>query len=556
MDAIYAAVTADPQPPTADELNRILAKAPPGALEHRGGANKDETPVQAAHRLHRGELVGALVLAGADVKKLFEGATPLTVCIAHGQPSSVRALVLPGQKNNAAAAKPDEKVRHRPCAFMSSGDEKSFYCTALHLCVCPPERPPTPDEVAAAAKAGRPAYGRRLPPQLESLEILVREAGADINKARDSTGRTPVGWIVHVPAEHCESALDALLRLGADVSVRATAPMGYGAGLAGNTVLFDAIGYPYDPTWPRVACLRKLVDADARVLKAVDERGRPPLAAAVGNSRCLAVAQFLLDEVGVSVDQRNPETGETALSECASLPWNEGEEDQGAPAHALLLSRRADPSARDAFGQTPIFSCARFGHLPALRLLIAHGASVDARDAQGMTPLMVACDWYLEFNPSLEAVELLLARSSPATRRAVMFQGGGAQGGGLVSAVDLFITRREYPGGPLRPELPWDPRERRVISELLASGAPYAPAHARVLRPILASLPAAVVDVEAATAEMAGMTVAPSAAAAAAAASAASGGVGGSSGGGRGGGGGGGGLSKKKKNQKGRAGRR
>jgi ankyrin repeat protein len=58
--------------------------------------SNEEMPLQAAHRLQRGDLVGALLEAGADASALFPLATPLVLCIAYGLVDSLRALLKAG----------------------------------------------------------------------------------------------------------------------------------------------------------------------------------------------------------------------------------------------------------------------------------------------------------------------------------------------------------------------------------------------------------------------------------------------------------------------------
>ena len=54
-----------------------------------------------------------------------------------------------------------------------------------------------------------------------------------------------------------------------------------------------------------------------------------------------------------------------------------------------LLSRHADPNARDAQGSSALHAASYVGDAAVLRALLRAGASVDARDADGET----AADW-------------------------------------------------------------------------------------------------------------------------------------------------------------------
>jgi hypothetical protein len=78
-----------------EELRRVIEDCAQGDDQRRkAAANRavgEETPPQAVHRQRRGDLVGALVEAGADVGAIFSGRlTLLAVCIAYGQAGSVR----------------------------------------------------------------------------------------------------------------------------------------------------------------------------------------------------------------------------------------------------------------------------------------------------------------------------------------------------------------------------------------------------------------------------------------------------------------------------------
>ena len=53
----------------------------------------------------------------------------------------------------------------------------------------------------------------------------------------------------------------------------------------------------------------------------------------------------------------------------------------------LLLSKRADVSARDNDGSTPLHWAAAMGHRDVVTLLLARGADVNAKDNRSATPL-------------------------------------------------------------------------------------------------------------------------------------------------------------------------
>jgi uncharacterized protein len=72
-----------------------------------------------------------------------------------------------------------------------------------------------------------------------------------------------------------------------------------------------------------------------------------------------------------------------------------------------LLSRGADPNARDADGRTPIFSAVLGGSVGLLGLLLETKADVNARDEHGATALHIAAQEVLP-----EAATLLIGRGA------------------------------------------------------------------------------------------------------------------------------------------------
>jgi ankyrin repeat protein len=207
---------------TADELRAAIeACAPPGpsssttttndrarrmaaavnSVELNGRDGRGETPLQAAHRMQRGDLVGPLLEAGADAASLsiHRRVDPLAVCIAYGQAASLRALLRQGHDAN-------RRVEYGFGYSLDVGCSGSDFCSPVHLCIRPPRLAP-----------GIP----QLPPQLDCLRVLVEEGGADVN-ARDIYGKTPLLWLGRAdctPESHC-GALALLVKLGADVNAR------------------------------------------------------------------------------------------------------------------------------------------------------------------------------------------------------------------------------------------------------------------------------------------------------------------------------------------------
>jgi alanyl-tRNA synthetase len=105
LSRVYRAVAAGE---SAEQVLRVIEEVAQGSDETRAlavnkkGEESDETPLAAAHRLRRGDLVGALVEAGADVGGVFGGGpwTPVAVCIVYGQAESVSALLKAGHDPN------------------------------------------------------------------------------------------------------------------------------------------------------------------------------------------------------------------------------------------------------------------------------------------------------------------------------------------------------------------------------------------------------------------------------------------------------------------------
>ena len=75
-----------------------------------------------------------------------------------------------------------------------------------------------------------------------------------------------------------------------------------------------------------------------------------------------------------------------------------------------LLEMRADTTATDRHGNTPLHLCALGGNHTTLALLIGHGAQLEAQNAEGATPLHLAA-----FTGKTEAVECLLTAQADPT---------------------------------------------------------------------------------------------------------------------------------------------
>jgi hypothetical protein len=198
-DRVYAAVSAGK---SDEEVRRVIGECAneqqrKAAVNHKG-QNNDQTPLAAAHRLRRGDLVGALLEAGADASALSPRATPLVLCIVYGLVESLRALL-------KAGLDPNQRVEYREHDSLAGNGAPQF-CTAAHLCLAPPRLLPG---------------GPKAPPQLACLTVLVQEGKADLN-ATIIGQISSLHWLgFHVPPGDAHlAALDLLVRLGADVEAR------------------------------------------------------------------------------------------------------------------------------------------------------------------------------------------------------------------------------------------------------------------------------------------------------------------------------------------------
>jgi ankyrin repeat protein len=197
---LYAAVS---NGASAEELRRVIEECAQGDEQRRAQAvNHSETPLQAAHRQKRGDLVGALVEAGADVRSIFDGKlTPLAVCIAYGQVESVRALLHSGHHANAEIE----------WGIGYGSGKKS--CAPSHFALAPAPLGLAADRVVTGKVVGAPQIG--------CLEVLLWEGGASVN-ALDWNDQTPIFWLAEAGSAYDEeeekAALDLLVSAGARTS--------------------------------------------------------------------------------------------------------------------------------------------------------------------------------------------------------------------------------------------------------------------------------------------------------------------------------------------------
>jgi hypothetical protein len=192
---------------SAEQVRAILAGGPRTRREkvkwlaavtnHKSAANNDETPLKAAHRRRDGPLVGALLEHGAKARSLFPNANALAICISYGLVDSLRVLLRSGRHSA------DERLAYWARGTVAGLRPLFTFCRPVHLCVVPPRFP---------------GSSRRQPPQIECLNVLVREFGADVNGMDEPDSSAPLHWLWWAPsAEEERRAFDALMALGADV---------------------------------------------------------------------------------------------------------------------------------------------------------------------------------------------------------------------------------------------------------------------------------------------------------------------------------------------------
>lgn len=224
----------------------------------------------------------------------------------------------------------------------------------------------------------------------------------------------------------CVDGVRELLRAGADANERMP-----GGKTAAHVLMEGGHKRPVPFNDGQLACLAVLVREGNCDLELRDDRGRTVLLMLqewFSDDRVPAVLRVLVGELGANVNAKNARDGRTLLSMCFTTGWS-----VSVP-RALL----------DEFGADP-----------------------DVVDDDGATPLMGACDLLVDYldEHDREVLQLLLSRSSPATRRAVRKRDGkGAID--LLLDVALLCAPATAGGPPAPPD--W---LRRAIDELAGSGA-------------------------------------------------------------------------------------
>ena len=219
--------------------------------------------------------------------------------------------------------------------------------------------------------------------------ISLIESGTDIN-ARDSDGRTPLGWA----AEHGDPrCINALIEAGAQVNsydgkmlvVHSSTISAEEKKAKAQSGVYD--GAPHSTPLQRAASHKSPANVKALVNAGADidarekvEGGRTALHIAAMSGSPMTVKALL--DAGADIAVRDGYEN-TVLNNSAK---------HGSPATLRILLRAgADIDAKDWFGATALHSAAKNGDNPEnVRVLLYAGIRVDTRTTNGATPIHAA----------------------------------------------------------------------------------------------------------------------------------------------------------------------
>lgn len=391
-------------------LRPIIFKSTAAAINAPGRnaeTHAAETPIEAARRLGRDDLVFLLIMHGADPWVLRNGTSlDLIECILGGQVDRLRDLLEQGALDGNAPVFP--------------GTPPFF--AAVHACV----------DVSLQFRL-RQLWRLTQPPvsacvpRLDVLETLVLEGGADVN-ARDAQGRTVLHLLGRDPA-----ALQRVLALGADV---------HAVDDEGRTPVFRYVQIgAVDAMW-------LLLDRGASV-DVVDVRGFNPLMVACGTGKAALVAELATrssDATRRAVADMYGDEGFSALDMLldANRPDEDAEEEEEEQ------QQQQQPENEDGEGAQP----RRFGSL-APWMVGAMANFAASRAPMRLEHSSLAVDYVLWHVEQLRQEQQQVPAWAPGLLHGLMLTRGGV-------AVDRALALRAMPiVAAHRAAAEWDARRSR-----------------------------------------------------------------------------------------------
>lgn len=191
-----------------------------------------------------------------------------------------------------------------------------------------------------------------------TLEIILNKK--NINSI-DSDGNTPLITAIQVNAN--QEKIQYILSLTDDVNARNS---------AGNTALYLTV------LKNRKAIGEKLLAKNADIFS-TNNRNNSPLSQAFKNPQImewLITSKTIKDTDGI---------GNTALHYASEWGYSDAVE--------TLITKGANKEAKNANGETPVFSACKNNKPQIVELLSKKGAKINVRDNLGSTPLHVAVRW-------------------------------------------------------------------------------------------------------------------------------------------------------------------